>query len=172
MTRPAMMVDGLKVWTDRRPFHKGSCHLTTHGPIDALHEFAKRLGLKREWFQDHEYAPHYDLTPAKRQEALRLGAVHVDAVQQARERRARGIGIGPGLKTRSEVLPERCGYHYSHDPVTDKPKGRRCTKLTVEVIYWKDGRFSVGCKRHGVAALTPDARALIDHVTSLKVENG
>jgi hypothetical protein len=89
-----MMVDGLKVWTKHRPFHMGSCHLTTDESIDALHTFAARLGMKLAWYQDHPFAPHYDLTPSRRALALTLGAVHVDAVQQARERRARGIGIG------------------------------------------------------------------------------
>jgi hypothetical protein len=96
-----IMVDGLKVWTDKPPFHRGSCHLTTDGPIEELHTFALRLGMRRSWFQDHDYAPHYDLTPWKRARALDLGAVHVDAVKQARARRARGIGIG--LKTYREV---------------------------------------------------------------------
>ena len=57
------------------------------------------------WFQNHAYAPHYDLTPARRAHALLLGAVHVDAVEQARRRRAMGIGVG--LKTRAEVLDGR-----------------------------------------------------------------
>lgn len=29
--------------------------------IDALHELAAKIGLKREWFQDHPRHPHYDL---------------------------------------------------------------------------------------------------------------
>lgn len=97
-----MMVDGLKVWTKRRPFHMGSCHLTTDESLDALHAFAAKLGMRRSWFQDHLYAPHYDLVPSRRTLAVRLGAVEVDAVQQARMRRAKGIGIG--LWTYEEYL--------------------------------------------------------------------
>ncbi len=45
-----------------------------------LHEFAARLGLKRQWFQNAKWeqaAPwrcHYDVTDTVRAEALRLGA--------------------------------------------------------------------------------------------------
>ncbi|HEY6738767.1 MAG TPA: DUF4031 domain-containing protein [Actinopolymorphaceae bacterium] len=41
---------------------------------EELHEFAARLGLKREWFQDHETRWHYDVTEAVRERALELGA--------------------------------------------------------------------------------------------------
>lgn len=78
------MVDEIKVWPGARPpFHRGSCHLTTDGPIDELHEFAARIGMRRAWFQDHPLAPHYDLVPAKRAKALERGAVFVSARQQA-----------------------------------------------------------------------------------------
>lgn len=83
-----VMVDELRRWPHARPpFHLGSCHLTVDGPIDLLHSFAKRLGLRREWFQDHALAPHYDLTPRRRGEAIALGAVEVPAREQARRRR-------------------------------------------------------------------------------------
>jgi hypothetical protein len=96
-----MMVDGLKIWTRKRPFHRGSCHLTTDETLDALHAFAARIGMRRQWFQDHPYAPHYDLVPERRELALQLGAVYVNAVQQGRMRRARGIGMG--LRTLAQV---------------------------------------------------------------------
>jgi hypothetical protein len=90
-----MMVDELRVYPTRiRCFQKGSCHLTTDGAISELHAFAARLGMRREWFQEHPYAPHYDLTPERRARALVLGAVLVPAREQAAQRRARGIGIG------------------------------------------------------------------------------
>ncbi len=82
------MVDELRVWpTKIRCFKAGSCHLTTDGPLGELHAFAKKLGMRREWFQDHRLAPHYDLTPRRRALALRLGAVEVPAREQARARR-------------------------------------------------------------------------------------
>lgn len=30
--------------------------------LKELHEFAQKMGLKREWFQDHPRHPHYDIT--------------------------------------------------------------------------------------------------------------
>jgi hypothetical protein len=94
-----IMVDELAVWPGaKRPFHRGSCHLTTDGDLDELHAFAKRLGMRREWFQPHILAPHYDLTPERRAKALQLGAEIVPAREQSKRRRARGIGIGAGLR--------------------------------------------------------------------------
>ena len=84
-----LMVDEVRHWPGaRRPFHNGSCHLTTDGTVDDLHAFAGRIGMRRSWFQDSR-TPHYDLTPARRGRALRAGAVFVGAKQQARERRGR-----------------------------------------------------------------------------------
>ena len=41
--------------------------------IAELHTFAKKIGLKREWYQ-HKSAPHYDLTVRKFNKAIKLGA--------------------------------------------------------------------------------------------------
>src|SRR5690606_17890862 len=83
-----VMVDELRPWpTKVRCFKAGSCHLTATS-LDELHAFAKRLGLKREWFQDHVLAPHYDLTVKMRAKALSMGAIMVPAREQARQRRA------------------------------------------------------------------------------------
>lgn len=45
--------------------------------LDELHEFAQRLGLRREWFQpgSRPEAAHYDVTATKRAEAIKLGAI-------------------------------------------------------------------------------------------------
>lgn len=49
-------------------------HLTADTPQE-LHEFAERLGLRREWFQDKPRGLwHYDVTATVREAALRLGA--------------------------------------------------------------------------------------------------
>lgn len=71
-------VDGLKPCV-RTPTwrHLKSCHLFCDGDLQELHQFAARLGLKREWFQDHASLPHYDLTERKRQRAILLGAASV-----------------------------------------------------------------------------------------------
>jgi hypothetical protein len=80
-----VMVDELRQWgrARHRCFAKGSSHLMAD-TVDELHAFAARLGLKREWFQDHHMHPHYDLSPNKRAQALRLGAKFVPAMEQAR----------------------------------------------------------------------------------------
>lgn len=57
----------------RRAYHLGS----TEG-LDELHAFAKKLGLKREWFQDKPRHPHYDIISSKKiARAQELGAHEV-----------------------------------------------------------------------------------------------
>jgi hypothetical protein len=83
-----IMVDQIIKWRTAIPaFKQGSCRLTTDGPIEELHAFAAKLGLRRAWFQDHRTIPHYDLTPARRERALAMGAVFVEAREQIRRRR-------------------------------------------------------------------------------------
>jgi len=50
------------------------CHMWTDGDLKELHTMAKKLGLKREYFQDHRTLQHYDLIPSKREKALKFGA--------------------------------------------------------------------------------------------------
>ena len=57
-----------------------SCHLIADS-IEELHEFAKRVGMRREWFQNDSRLPHYDLTAKRRAVAVRLGAVEIDRRQ-------------------------------------------------------------------------------------------
>ncbi|PZR54612.1 MAG: DUF4031 domain-containing protein [Stutzerimonas stutzeri] len=68
-----------------------SCHLFTDTlELDALHDLAARIGMKRGWFQDKASAPHYDLTPSRCAAAIAAGAVQVDrhaAVAIWRQRR-------------------------------------------------------------------------------------
>lgn len=84
----SVYVDELKRWpTKIRCFQTGSCHLTAD-TLEELHALAKRIGLRREWFQARSCVPHYDLTASKREAALAAGAVFVPARTQARARRA------------------------------------------------------------------------------------
>ena len=46
--------------------------------VEELHTFAQKLGLQRSWFQMKGGA-HYDVTAAKRAQALKLGALAVDS---------------------------------------------------------------------------------------------
>lgn len=71
----------------RRWPYAQACHLTADTDAE-LHEFAAKLGLRREWAQhlDHRYQwhHHYDLTANKRRKAVQLGAQEVSGVDQAR----------------------------------------------------------------------------------------
>ena len=52
-------------------------HLVTDGDIGELHTFARKIGLKKKWFQDTRH-PHYDLTTVKMtMKAILAGAKHV-----------------------------------------------------------------------------------------------
>ena len=47
------------------------------GNIEKLHEFAQKIGLKKEWFQNKPQFPHYDLSPGMRTRAVKSGAEEV-----------------------------------------------------------------------------------------------
>lgn len=49
------------------------CHMWSED-LEALHAMARRIGMKREWFQNKQDFPHYDLVPSRRAKALELGA--------------------------------------------------------------------------------------------------
>ena len=55
-------------------------HMATDGDLSELHEMAARIGLKRCWFQNKRgrNRPHYDVTQAKRDRAIRSGSIPVD----------------------------------------------------------------------------------------------
>jgi len=77
-------VDDLIEWPQRaktaqarRHFGSGkqSCHMWTDSDdLEELHKLARKIGLRREWFQDRKGFPHYDLVPRKRELALANGA--------------------------------------------------------------------------------------------------
>lgn len=48
---------------------------------EELHEFARKLGLKRNWFQGSASYPHYDISATLRATALRIGAVEASRTQ-------------------------------------------------------------------------------------------
>lgn len=82
----AILVDELQEYpehmiseTAKRRGHakKNWCHMTSDTSEKELHEFAIKLGLKREWFQ----GDHYDLTTNKRQLAVNYGAEEVYGIQ-------------------------------------------------------------------------------------------
>lgn len=87
-------VDTLVKWPNAKPpFHRGSCHLTAD-TLEELHAFALKIGMKRAWFQDHPLCAHYDLTPPRRAEAVKAGAVEETCREGTiRRRKARGAPV-------------------------------------------------------------------------------
>ncbi len=49
------------------------CHMIADTESE-LHAMAQRIGLRRAWFQ----RDHYDLTPPRRDAAIRAGAIEMD----------------------------------------------------------------------------------------------
>jgi hypothetical protein len=62
-------------------------HLVSDESYDELHEFAARLGLRREWFQ----GDHYDVHADGRERAIELGATPVDSRDLVRRLRQAGL---------------------------------------------------------------------------------
>jgi hypothetical protein len=70
----AVYVDPMRSWGGAGKFRwKESCHMYAD-TVDELHAMAAKIGLKREWFQDDQRLPHYDLHQARRTKALKHGA--------------------------------------------------------------------------------------------------
>jgi len=51
-----------------------SCHMYAD-TLDELHAMAIRIGMKKSWFQNHRFLPHYDLVKSKRALAVSAGAI-------------------------------------------------------------------------------------------------
>jgi Protein of unknown function (DUF4031) len=84
-------VDDWRQWAQVGPVEGRWSHLTADSDAE-LHEFASRLGLRREWFQDrHRDATrhHYDVTEPTRVRAIAAGARAVTWREAARIRRQR-----------------------------------------------------------------------------------
>lgn len=65
-----------------RKYGQRWAHLTADSRYE-LHEFAKKIGLARAWFQDHPTLYHYDVTTAMRERAVRAGAIETTARERA-----------------------------------------------------------------------------------------
>lgn len=89
------------------------CHMWSTD-LDALHGMARRIGMRREWFQGPPKATwlHYDVTAERRARAIGLGAVVTDKYG-AREHVARMQGDVAmlerieALRARLPKAPER-----------------------------------------------------------------
>lgn len=99
-----------------------SCHLFSPNE-QALHIFARRLGLKREWFQDEELNPrqwHYDLNPNHRKKAIKNGAM--------------------------AVTHEQIAIHLSGDEITPNPGCESCR--TPIVLFFQGAWTCYNCLLH------------------------
>jgi hypothetical protein len=74
----SVYVDGLQIWPNARGiFRSGSCHMAAD-TLDELHAMARKIGMRRSWFQDkNPRHPHYDLVKSRRDKAVSLGAIEV-----------------------------------------------------------------------------------------------
>ncbi len=59
-----------------------SCHMIADSE-DELHAMAKRIGMKRRWYQDG----HYDLTATRRKQAIALKAREIPLREMPEKRR-------------------------------------------------------------------------------------
>jgi hypothetical protein len=71
----AVYVDPLRrtALSSQWPFDRG-CHMYAD-TLAELHNFARSIRLRREWFQDNSRHPHYDLTRTRRARAVQAGAI-------------------------------------------------------------------------------------------------
>lgn len=108
-------VDPIRYYPDCRLPYQYWCHMATDGPPSELHQMAAKLGLCRAWFQDMPTHPHYDLTPAKRAQAIRLGAQAMSAEELVQ--RCYPQTLGKGLSLRK---PQEGDTNMKNTPSTDR----------------------------------------------------
>lgn len=82
----SVYVDPLMPTSPSQTWHwTHSCHMSADTE-EELHEMARKIGLRREWFQNHHIAAlrHYDLTTSKRVLAIQNGAQEIDWLEYGR----------------------------------------------------------------------------------------
>lgn len=101
------------------------CHMWVNpGDEEALHAMARKIGMKREWFQAKPGFPHYDLIPTKRAKAVAAGAVETDLKDWLRARRiARNPASGRVLLHGETEQIIDALYHAAHWFVTESRDG-------------------------------------------------
>ena len=89
------MVVRSQAWHSER-WRTQVAHLSA-STLEELYAFAARIGLRREWFQDHARWPHYDLMGRMILKADRAGAVACGGREYFRVALCRGkrvLGLG------------------------------------------------------------------------------
>lgn len=71
----AVYIDPLYKWGRKGRFRWAHSSHMYADSLAELHEMADKIGLRREWFQDDERLPHYDLRPKHRETAVTLGVI-------------------------------------------------------------------------------------------------
>jgi hypothetical protein len=69
------------------------CHMVADSPAE-LHAMARKIGVRRRWYQADASTPHYDICKSKRALAVGAGAVECDRnafVAALRRIRASGV---------------------------------------------------------------------------------
>lgn len=94
----AVYVDAIQEWGARPGFrYSRSCHMYAD-TLAELHAMAAAIGMRREWFQDRDGFPHYDLVPSRRMRAVELGAVQHTRYQMVQFARwKRGVAASGNL---------------------------------------------------------------------------
>lgn len=53
------------------------CHMVADSPAE-LHAMARKIGVRRRWYQASASTPHYDVCKSKRERAVEAGALECD----------------------------------------------------------------------------------------------
>jgi hypothetical protein len=85
----------MSVYVDRTRYRLGrmkTCHMMAD-TVEELHDMARKVGSKRDWFQvSHTGVPHYDLPIFRRIQAVQLGAIEISGKECAiLQKRLRGL---------------------------------------------------------------------------------
>jgi hypothetical protein len=73
-------VDAIRNYSNTPQRYKRWSHMMTdQEEMDELHDMARKIGHKADWFQPNPVHPHYDLVPSKRALAIKYGAIPVSA---------------------------------------------------------------------------------------------
>lgn len=73
-----MSIKNVYVGTIEYPFNRMIMFHMGAPDIEELHKMAAAIGIKREWFQNDPWHPHYDISKGKKALALQMGAMEVN----------------------------------------------------------------------------------------------
>ncbi len=108
--------------------------------INELHEFARQIGLKREWFQDHRH-PHYDIMGRKFNHAITSGAVLVTTrilIKILTGGNPKGAMMAKSRSRGHQIEHDESGWIYSDnkEPAFTERPCHWCCKKPVQLILF------------------------------------